>query len=60
MPQVPKEDDHLEAVRRRVEQQETRRRLEEQELQEAEAASWEEEEPNTWPDCRTPALHYAS
>ena len=44
MPQVPKEDDHLEAVRRRVEQQETRRRLEEQELQEAEAASWEEEE----------------
>ena len=42
---VPKEDDHLEAVRRRLEQEQvTRRRLEEQELQEAEVASWEEEE----------------
>ena len=45
MPRMPKEDhDHLEAVRRRVEQQETRRRLEEEELEEAEVASWEEEE----------------
>jgi len=43
MSQIPKED-HLEAVRRRVELQETRRRLEEQQLQEAEVASWEEEE----------------
>ena len=34
----------MEAVRRRLEQQETRRRLEEQELQEAEVASWEDEE----------------
>ena len=42
---MPKEDHHLEAVRRRLEQeQETRQRLEEQELQEAEVASWEEEE----------------
>ena len=45
MPRMPKEDhDHLEAVRRRVEQQEARRRLEEEELEEAEVASWEEEE----------------
>lgn len=45
MPRMPKEDhDHLEAVRRRVEQQEVRRRLEEEELEEAEVASWEEEE----------------
>ena len=34
---MPKEDHHLEAVRRRLEQeQETRQRLEEQDLQEAE------------------------